>query len=214
MRSETHGRLPRLQRVGVIADAPPLREAVDDGGAEMDAAVEPRDAGFVGGLGETLEGARIASVRRTGLVLERVVLAEERRQHRVHGAGHRAVAARIFGEGRRVEHRLPFRVDDLLDVGDRAQQVVLELGVPAADEGVRQGDPHARQQVDIVFQREVGAVGHLQGDRHPVAGRRHRQHGIVGPEARDGGLFGRHRSCRSRRLPGPPCRTARPGSTL
>ena len=91
-------------------------------------------------------------------------------QHRGRRRRLRAVAAGIFGEGRRDQQRLPFRVDQPADVGDRPHQVVFELGVPAADEGIGQRDAEPRQDVDALVEAAPVALEDLQGDRDPVAG--------------------------------------------
>src|SRR5690606_39550625 len=61
---------------GVLADAAALLEPVLDGGAEVDAAIEARDASLVGGVPEAGVGPRLQPVALAGLV---VIRSEERR---------------------------------------------------------------------------------------------------------------------------------------
>ena len=88
--------------------------------------------------------------------------------------------------------RLPRRIDQPADVGDRPHQVVDELRLPAADEGIRLGDAETGEDIDALLEPDVVALDDLQRDRNPVARRRHRQHRVVRPEARDGALLRGH----------------------
>ncbi len=122
----------------------------------------------------------------SGLVLEGVVLAEERRHHRVHGAGH-ACCAPLGYSGNGGVFRIGSHLGsiDFLDVGDRAARGCRRTS--AASSRRRHPtwrSPMRAKQVDIVVRASRSArSAHLQGDRHPMARRRHRQHRVVGPEA-------------------------------
>jgi hypothetical protein len=130
------------------------------------------------------EGAGGQAVVDMGGVLEGEALAEEAGEHRGGGAGLGAVAAGIFREGRGDQQRLPVGVDEAVDVGDGAQQVVAELRMPAGDEGIRHGDAEQREHLDPAVERRILGIEDLAGDRDPVAGRGGREHRVVGPEAR------------------------------
>src|SRR4051812_38813813 len=80
-RIERIGLFSRLQRVGVGADAAPLRESALDRCAKMDAPVEPRDPRLLGRCPEIREATRLQAIAFTRPVLEGEILTEQVRQH-------------------------------------------------------------------------------------------------------------------------------------
>ena len=184
----------KAARVG--ADAAALLLATLDCRPKMDAAVKPRYGCFVGGRLEAGKAPRLQAVTVPGRILEGEIVAERAGQHRRRSGRLHAVAARIFGKGRRVEQRLPFRIDRAADVGDRPNQVVLELGRPAPDESIGLRHAKARQDVDALLERRAVAIEYLQRDRNPMPRRRGRQHRIIRPETRDRGLLRAQRPAR------------------
>ena len=96
-------------------------------------------------------------------------------------------------------------------IGDGADEVVFELRVPAADEGIRQRDAKTGQHIDAGLESAPRCVEDLQRDRDPVAGRGRRQHRIVRPEPRDRRAARRSAWPADRKPPSPRRRRPRPG---
>ena len=146
-RTAPHGHLRVFSAIGIGADAAALIEPALDRGAEMDAAIEARDAGFLGRRPEARDSGASAGLRACG--------SRRRRRNSSPKAWVSTTAAApdcvlwplgYSGNGGVMSIGSHFGIDDALDVGDGPQQIVLELAVPAADEGIGGGDAEPREQ--------------------------------------------------------------------
>jgi hypothetical protein len=140
----------------MVANASTLLQTLFNGGTEMNAAVQPRYASFVGGGPEAGKLAGFHTIALMCSILEGEILAKEPGQDRGCCAGLGAVPTGIFRKGRRYQQWLPSRVNDATDISHRPHQIVVEFRIPTANEGIGKGDAKARQYIHALL--KVGLI--------------------------------------------------------
>jgi len=171
--------------VDCLANALPASEPAVVVEREVDASVEPGNGRLDCGLIEGIERARLLGRRHTVVGVSRVPEAldpehvgkDARRRARLCG-----VSRGVARETRRRNVGPPARIDVVVDVGHRAQQVGEVLRAPALDERVVNGYADARVRLGCSRQQEAVIPCDLAHDGDPVPWRRAGGAGAIGPE--------------------------------
>lgn len=170
-------------------DVAPLGQAVLDAHRVVDPTVEPRSRCFVGGVGERCERPGGQPARFSRCVGERE-RPEHRGQHDLCGPAADRVPGAVLRKLWAVDQCDPVRVDMIVDVADRSDEVVSILPGPAVQEGVVKSDAEPDETLDGCGETEIQLVlGQIGQQEKPVTRWQTRQARVVGPEPGNGDLF-------------------------